>query len=96
MIQRRRAGHQQVQWPRKAWPPITIKACFRDTGSEGNFTIRMVNYFEFIKGLHYIIGAAGELIIAVGITLHQWPLREMNQELHYITGPSGFVVVHRV
>ena len=42
---------------------------------EGNFTSRMVNYFEVIKGLHYIIGPAGELITAVGITLHQWPVQ---------------------
>ena len=49
-----------------------------NTGSEGNFTSRMVNYFELIKGLHYIIGPAEELITAVGITLHQWPVWGMN------------------
>ena len=35
----------------------------------------MVNFLELIKGLHYIIGPAGELITAVGITLHHWPVR---------------------
>ena len=46
-------------------------------GSEGNFTSRMVNYFEWTKGLHYIIGPAGELNKAVGITLHQWPVQKL-------------------
>ncbi len=35
------------------------------TASEGDFTSRMVNVFELIKGLHHIIGPAGGLITAV-------------------------------
>ena len=32
------------------------------TRSEGNFTSRMANFFEFIKGLHYITGLSEQLI----------------------------------
>ena len=56
----------------------------------------MVNYFELIKGLHYIIGPAGELITAIGITLDQWPVRGISPELRYIAGLSVLFAVHRV
>ena len=48
------------------------------TGSEGNCTSRMANRFELTKGLHYIIGPAGELITAIRITLHQGPVQAIN------------------
>ena len=56
----------------QVWPSPELLGR-RETLQAGWFYV-----FELIRGLHYIIGPAGELITAVGITLHY-------TTLHYST-----------